>query len=522
MTPALFDRTRRWATLCLCLLAAGESIALAGAAAAASTVAAGLIGGDASLEGAGLAVAAAVCVAACAWLRAVTAEDFGMRYAAEVREALARHAIATARVGSMQASLGVMSARMAGDLVAIKDWVCAGLSDSVAASAAALAGVAILALMCGPLGVVVALVLASLGVVTCLVAFERLKRAWRDVRHARGRVAALVGDITLGARALALLDGGERSIARLNKRAEALRVASVSQRSAASLAQAPAAVSLALAFGVAIVLQAQGMTGPTTASDWALFIFATGLVVSAQSGAARACDAYAAFRVAHMRLRRLAAEAAAAVSTNQQRDDGVDEATTPPLGTADGLEIRIGDAWRGMDAGRVHWVTQPDPMASIGLVRDAAFATGSARYAGRRIDAVAPIRRARLFPIVTPEIGLVRGSVSSNLRLHRRSTTEQEMIRALALAGCGGDWTLDRMINPFDDSVDVAMQARLRLARAICGKPRVIFVADAGLLIAPDLQNLLHGVAQATGAVIVAAGGAPCEALGAPPVVGSH
>jgi ABC-type multidrug transport system fused ATPase/permease subunit len=501
VTPRLLDPSRRWAAAGLIAIAIGEAVSLAAAAAATSAVAAGLMSGEGDIVHVGAAFFASALVAGFLWLRAVAAENFGMRLVGEVRERLARHAIDTARAGRAPTSLGVMSARMAGDLVAIKDWVSTGISDGFAALAAALAGIVILAAACGQIGLALAIVFAVIAALSLAIALPLMKTRWRRVRQARGRVAAIVGDITLSAAALGYLDSGARMIKRLQRRAEGLRSVSVAQRGSAALAQAPGAIATALAFACAIVMQENGLKGPVGVAGWTLLIFSVGLIGAALSGLGRACDAYAAFLVADHRLQRLDAERVddAAASAADRADDLATDSD-------DQLTFELNGAEKRIRPGDVFAIARADPIAALETVRTIALHQSDTRFAGRAIAQLSPRRRARRFPLVSPETGLLRGSVGYNLGLHLRSISPSRMQRAIELAGLSPQvWPPQRHINPFDHSVNVMDQARLRLARALCGAPRVIFIADPALMIAPDFEEMTRRIAEETQCAVVVA-----------------
>jgi ABC-type multidrug transport system fused ATPase/permease subunit len=441
-------------------------------------------------------LASAVAAAGLQWLRAVAAEDFGMRFGNELRLNLARHAIAIAAAGRKR-RLGGLSARMAGDVAALKEWAADGVSACGAAFATAFAGILAMALALGFSGAAIgALILAlQLCVIACV--WPWLKGAWSDLRRERGRVAALTGDMALSGAAIAKFDATEREARRLTKRNEALRRASVIHRSRAGLLEAFAALTGALALLAAVCLPAIGQAAPVNLSEWATFLFGAGLLSAACAGFARACDMLLGFQVADRRMRELRAQMspnAAAQAVPRAQD------SKPAYALID-----LGEAQpRRLGRAAIVYVKGATVEAAALRVRQAAQRDTRTQIRGVAIADMSSREAARWCGLVAPEIGLLRSSVGRNLSLRRRSVTPRELEAALQVVGLEHSlWPLSRQVDPEIGEPDAWSQARLRLARAIVHKPRIVLIAEPTLAHDPATPTLLVAVRDFTNAAIV-------------------
>jgi ABC-type multidrug transport system fused ATPase/permease subunit len=127
---------------------------------------------------------------------------------------------------------------------------------------------------------------------------------------------------------------------------------------------------------------------------------------------------------------------------------------------------------------------------------------------GSPLAALRPRDAARWCALVCPEIGLLRTSLRRNLTVRRRTVHDGELRAALLLVGLDPDvWSLDRLVDPEIADPDLWTQARLRLARAIVHKPRIILIAEPTLAQDPFTPALLQRLSEATRAAIVCAYG---------------
>lgn len=487
MIPKLLAPERRVALAQLAALAVVEAVAMTGVAIALKFATEGVVRGEIAWAPVLALAALGILAAALGWERLVATADFGMRYANELRANLARHAVALA-ARNKRRRLGTMAMRMTGDLNALRDWAASGLGDLTAALGACIAAMAILGGVLGAFGLMI--VFGAI-VVNALLAFALLRPLWRaarDVRRARGRVSALAGDIVLGAAAIESFRGERRERHRLEKRSERLREATVRSRRIAGLLAAPAAATTALTTVVTLVLFDHGLARMQTAGDWASFMFGLGFLATGLAGAVRAVDGYVAFAVAKRRINGLAAEIAPPANASPPQ----------PAFTGDvrGVELPASSAVH--KPGEVVTVAA-DPATAYARVLELAHPDAGARLDGKPLS-------GRKRAIVSPTVPLLRGSVRRNLTLGRKSASATEVTAALALAGLDPDrWGLESPIDPALETSDPWTAARLRLARAIAHKPRVIFVAEPAFMIERTMAAAYDRIAAATGAVLIVA-----------------
>lgn len=497
MTPSLHAPTWRLPLARLGLFSLAEAGTIAGAAVLLREV---ITPGG----GAGLPVTAAALLAVAAlsfgfgWLRAVSAEDIGMSYANEIRQVLAAHA--AARGGD--ARLGTLAVRMTGDLNPMREWVAIGISEALAGGAAIVGALVALFVATGVSGLAVGLLLTTVSMVFVAIVRPQLVGAVRQLRRSRGRVAALAGDIVVGAAALHRYDAFSREGRRLARRGEKLRLDSVKRRRLAAVLEAPAALAApVLVIGLALWRVRAGEI--VAGGDVALVLFAAGLIGLGLRSCARAVDAHAAFSVAEGRMKELAQEIEGARGASSASERSAKEPRRAPFKIqgpegvveAKGGEVLLVHASRSADA--------------IGWVERAAQAESGSVLGSSPLSVMSRRDRARRIALASPGVPLLRGSVRRNLSIRRVKAGDDEMRVALRLVGLSqAHWPLTRQIDPAIRRPDDLTQALLRLARAVTHRPRVILVAEPVLYHSPDALALYKRIGEATGAAIVAASAA--------------
>jgi ABC-type multidrug transport system fused ATPase/permease subunit len=495
MTPKVLAPERRLPFARLGLF----SLAEAGAISATAVLVRAVFDGAADATFVAIACAlAATGVAAFAfgWLRAVAAEDIGMGYANEVRLLLAAHAAAE----GARARLGALAVRMTGDLNPMREWVSLGVSEALAATASIVGACVALAIAAGAAGLSGAITIVFATGVYFAALRPPLVRALRRLRSSRGRVAALAGDIVLGAAAIHRYDVFSRESRRLTRRGEQLRKDAVYRRRLAAALEAPAALAAPLlAIGLA-ALQAPAL-GAAMTGDLALILFGAGLLGLGLRSGARAFDAQASFSVAQERLRTLAR----AVERSETPSPSSD--AEPVAGAAADFAMRLPDGETAtVERGKVLLVHAPESLEALEYVVSAGQPDSGSRLGRRPLAVLTRRDRARRVALATPAVPLLRGSVRRNLSLRRMGVSDEAMNQALNLVGLArARWTLERRIDPSIREPDEHSQALLRIARAVAHRPRIILVAEPTLYFAPDAPALYRKVAEATGAAIVAA-----------------
>ncbi|MDX2238207.1 MAG: ABC transporter transmembrane domain-containing protein [Hyphomonadaceae bacterium] len=488
MRPRLLAPGRGWPLARLGVLTLAEAGALAGGVVALKRFL-DAAGAGADLRGPSLMLlAVSTASAVITWARAVTAEDVSMDYANDLRRFLARHAVAASE-GARR--LGALTARMTGDVNPMREWASIGLGESGAALAAGVGALAALGMAAGAGGLAAGVgLLAACGLVWIGLGRAH-RRALQRLRQARGRVAAVAGDIVLGARTLALFHAAHRERTRLDARADDVRAAAVRRTAIASLVEAPAAYAVVATFLAMLSLAMHA----DRAIDWAMAAFAGGFLGAALRSGARARDSFLAAQLGAARFDRLAAEAARVRTDPARAPAPSDGAIALRLGGGDDVVLQRGE---------VAFVSGELPRGALASLESLARTPGAVRFAGAQDDERGLRRRIML---AAPSAPLLRGSLRRNLSIGQRGLSDDVMAQALALVGLADmAAALERRIDPDAPSLDGWTQARLRLARAIAHGPSLLIVAEPALYFDPELPALLRAAAQASECGVIAAG----------------
>jgi ABC-type multidrug transport system fused ATPase/permease subunit len=468
MIPRLIDRERRGALAVVLLMGLCEAGCLAGAA-----LAVGWAIATASPAALGSALGFSAFAAAVSWGRQVAAEDFGARYSGALRRFLAEDAVRAAGAGR-PGRLGVMAARLAGDLTAMRDWASVGLSEAVAAGGLLLAAMIVLFTAVGLGGLLIgAGALLPLAFAAGLLAAP-LRTTHEELRQARGRVAGLSGDLVQATRTVWALQAFRREAKRLDKRSNDLRIISVRRRVIAAGVGVQAVMVVGVGGACAIWFAWSGLVAPLTPSDWPPILFGLSFLASCSAGFARALDAALAYRAGFRRLSGLTPE-----------DEG-DDFTVPHSVIAAPAPVQE-------SPGHVYWVGAAAPLcAQARLEAVWAAGCGTDRQRRKRI-------------LVSPTMPLIRASLGRNLSLGARGESREALNAALATVGLNpSDWPLDRFIDPLDPNLDAWTQARLRLARGVAHRPEALYVAEPLLAALPEYAAMLSQIGRSREIAVIA------------------
>lgn len=487
--PALWggDRGRKFALLAtFSLLESGAFVAMAAALKAI------LIGALLGWAAAGALAVTGLAAAGLLWARAVAGEAFGLSYAQAARDVLARQAVRAARG---RGRLGAVAVRMTSDLEALKLWgdrgLCGGLSALLGGVGAVLAG----ALIAGPVGAGVALIGPLLALGFCGVLAAPLTNAVRQRRRARGLLSAKTGDLVTHSGIFAAYGAEDRAVSPVVKKGEGLVTASLSEARWAQLLLMPAVASVPL--GVAAVAAAAhlGWTTAISGGGWAGVLFTLGLAATATAGLTAAFRAWVEFRVARARLADLAAHANDAPAAAPQGEERL--APGPGLAlSVDGTVIAPAGAF-------VRW--DPDAAEAL-LARVRTGGPGVALGAGLGAvpaETISASDWARRVAYVGPDHGLVRGRLPAVLAA-KRPPSPEAMAEVLTLLGLPGEedaWP--RMLDPSRSDWDERIWAKLRLARALAHRPRVVVIHDAWISQDRALLETLRAWAQERAVTVV-------------------
>lgn len=450
LLPGVLQGGRRAAFVVLCLLAAGEASAHVAMSAGLRTLLQGAAPGGAVWLG-----FASLAAGGLFWARGVAAERFGQAYVQALRQVLSRQAV---RASQRRMRLGAVSVRMTSDLNAMKDWADKGLCG-VAVGLFGLCGALGAAWVAAGLpGLLAALVGPLLALLTALLLARPLVRAVRARRKARGRLSAVTGDLAVAARAYGAYGAEHRAAAKVARAGARLAAASVAEARLHQALLLPALLGVPLGIAGLAWLAAPGAAG----AGWAGLLFALSLCAAAISTLTRAFLAGAERGVALARLRGLLREAAAAPQAAPQ--GRVRLPPGPGVGlVVDGAEIAAAGAIRSLT---------PEELAPW---RERLRSGGEGvEIDGRAAPQFAAVDWARRVALCAPDLPLPRGRLAQALAAKRHPSPERAGA-ALRRAGLDAASPLLSGTLEFPPS---AIEARLRLARALAHRPRLLLIDD--------------------------------------------
>lgn len=422
------------------------------------------------------------------------AERFALSYVHDVRLAYARHVLLFPFDGNPP-STGLSLTRIVNDLGAVKLWLSRGLLALVTLCATLITLAAWIGLA-SPAYLIPLAVCLLVWVLGTGLALPGLRKSIRKSRQKRGAIAVLFGR-TLPERLPLLLHGKLTPVLhKLSRRSEevcSLLVARASWSAAmkaASRATFPAAVA---AFALS------GSIDPGAVAQF-LLIFAF-LATQLEAGAS-GLEYFEANRVAREKLNRVfSTEALAPLNTHTSKAPDWTrpiEISDLPLPSGDLLSIRI-------DPGACTWLRLDDPrdrqhlaLCLCGLTQ--AGAQQNIRLAGHTLADMDRKVLWRNVTLVSPLNGIpvYRKDAPAILFGSRTKAGTQEEETLGRLPGLDLAWTAAASrIQPGRE------QIRIRIARALLRRPRVLVVHDDGLLGETDLFENLQEQASLRGTTLV-------------------
>ena len=470
--PALLDSGRHRAFILLFALAIAEMLAQVSAAVTLKDI---VMGDREGSAGASTLAVAGLTAATLAWLRGVAGERFGQRYINDLRHALAEQAVAvTAAAGPGR--FGTLAIRMTSDLAALKDWAAKGVCGGIA-GAAALAGALYAAdLSAGSIGVAAALGGCTLAVGTWIAGFLPLTRRIRIRRRMRGRLSARIGDLVLGAQSSAAYAAERRAIRPVRRVGDDVVNASVDNQVVEKAMQMP--VMLTLPIGIAIATWLG--YGGNAMAGWAPLLFALSLAALSLSLLTDAVIQAAEYRIAIRRVRGLMADGNAVPSTLP-----VGAERLPP---GRGLELSV-NGERIVSAGGVEYLSSTTASRVLPDVLRGAETVQVNGQCASRIRALDWPRRVGYAGHRRP---LNRGRLRRMLAA-RRAAGDAALESALAVAGLPRELLeTNPLIDPSRTETPEWQLARLRLARALAHRPRIVIVDDPSLVADSSLVRRLR------------------------------
>lgn len=422
-------------------------------------------------------------------------EAFALDYVRDTRLAFVDRLFAGSTDES-RTRLGLLMTRLITDLSAIKLWLANGLASmfvAVPSTTLVLSGAFWLVPSVAPFLVVGVVV----WFVVTVVANPFLRRAVRESRRHRGRLASRVGDAVLARSTLAHFGRAGATRRRVEKMSDRLNRMLVARAgwSGAMRAAAELITPTMIAAMTAAAFLAMPEPG---AADVSMLLLLAGLVVVQLTDIARAAD----YRLAYLESRRRLASVLAAPALPEPTNP------VPFSRSADGRSIRVEIAGNADDQpfafeappGSVVLFAGKSRLARSAIVLQIGGLEKAENVSvdldGVPFDQISLRDRRRAITVVSPAIPLIRGTIEQNIAIGAPSESSPEEIATIAaLCGLCNDAAIGHV--PLQHSIeapltiDPPLAVRIRAARALARSASILLVDDPFLLDSAILPDFL-------------------------------
>jgi ABC-type multidrug transport system fused ATPase/permease subunit len=431
-------------------------------------------------------------------------EMFALDYVNETRRILMEKVL-SAPDNARHVRIGLITARLSGDLLSLKNWLADGLASGI------VTGTMLLALLTGAtvLFPAVAVILAAVVIPWAAIALL-LRPALRDTigmaRRLRGKLSNTAGDQVMSRLTLAHFGRTNPALEALMRRGQQLNRALIRRATISeALRAAPDwALPIASLVGYLVFLGGSGMAAPRLA-PLLLLLHMTSTQMSKLS---RSLDLNVASSVAMTRLKSVIdrpglTETAAGNAPEFKRGKQVDLELkfSDTAGNSDSVQIAAGSV---MSFNRGTQQERSDMLATLARLRDGASIAST-------IDGIPagdlPIRSWRkLVTLVSPRLPFIRGSVKKNLLIGAPNGTSDDTVLGLARR-FGIAASLKELEEPLDPHLVVASRAlALRLCRGLLRAAPVILLDEVTQVAdAPMIEDFLR-LAKRRQAIVITSG----------------
>ncbi len=452
--------------------------------------------------------------AACRWLERITAERLGNHYVHDVRlalfDALARPSSSGAATRSPERQQGVHMVRFTSDLNALRQWVSLGLARLLSASLF-LAGVVVaMTMLDGRTAAIIAAVLL-LCVIAVMTMGVGLERSVRMTRRKRGRLANAVSELVSNIPQLSVFGRAPRERKRLSRKSLELGDALAQRAFWVGGLRALTDFAHRSVMIVALVAGSFGLQqGRLSVSELLAVLGVTALIGAPLRDLGRVYEYWKNDRVARQKLAPLFTPASTEPLRRKRLAVGNGRVTIRNVSygglfSVDRLTARAGE--------RIA-LTGDNGSGKSTLLRIIAglLAPTSGRV---RLDGVDTVRlsnadRRRAIGVAGHQLSLVSGSISKNIRYRKPGASPVELDAVCAETG------IEARILSFPDGLSTRLgargaglsegeEARVKLARAVLGEPRLLLLDEIELGLDRDGRAVIEQVLESySGTVIFA------------------
>ncbi|HET9578447.1 MAG TPA: ABC transporter ATP-binding protein [Usitatibacter sp.] len=437
-----------------------------------------------------LAAAFIAAILGTSWLRwrsGVDAERLGQDYVHAMRMRLFRHATTLGGDGTRQMSNGVMMLRFVGDLTAIRNWVSLGLARLIVDGLGIAIALAVLAVVHPVIAAAVTVsVLAAAAV--ALAIGPSLRGRTREARRRRGRIAAIVNDRIARMNVVEAFGQEERELRRVERASSRLYKALVDRAWIASLLRALSEASAAFASMCALLVGSlQVAAGRATPGAVVAAMVVSGLLAPRLRDLGRVFEYWNAAAVARDMQARFLALRPMARPVQRNGREAVPEGASrielrhvgrPPVLADVSLAIEPGERVAvigGSASGKstllrlIGGILQP--------------AQGEVLLDGRDIRAYRWSELRCRVAMVSPELGLLRGSLRLNLTYGAGDVDEPALARVVALCQLQPlvarlERGLDTRLTGEGAGLSTGERTRVAIARALMARPSVLLLDE--------------------------------------------
>lgn len=458
--------------------------------------------GEALLAGAGFIIAG-IAIYALRVIERGAAEAFAQKYIAELRRRIFSRVINSDYGAFRRKRRGHLMVRFVGDLGAVRNWIADGLSQ-VTVAAIVVPFVSAVLISIHPKIMSIVLLILVMGFLAIFLLRQSLKQRHADARLNRGRMAGEFGEKLTNAPVVAAYGQNRREGRRLSHRSENLIQASVARRRHTALATGIPDCTAAVAMSVIIVLGVLEInSGNATPGAIIALLTALSLIVAPLRELASVFDRWRSFSVAREKLGNLLS--IPQLNTAPRRGTPLREGN----GKLSFKSVSIDGLLTGFSAKvpafTVVAITGPNGVGKSVLLRaSAALASldsGSIHLDGCDYRKTRRQHLRKAIGVYSTDLPLLRGSIRRNILYGARGVSERdlaELIRATGLAPLLDSLPkgLETQITEGGSELSAGWRARIMLARAIAGRPRLLVLDEPEASLDGDglktLQDLLN------------------------------
>lgn len=437
------------------------------------------------------------------WLERVDAARMAQSYVYELRMAMFRRVWQSRSSGIARQAQGAILLRLMGDMGAIGRWIGQGLAR-LAVTTAIVLGVSGALAWIEPVVAAAAITLLLVLVGAARLVQGPLDRAVRRARAARGHLANRATDSLMSLLAIQVSGTAVRERRRIDRACRETRSATVNEVGWSASILAGSEVVAMLAPALAVVAVALWTSDPASRSTLPVVILLLGLLVAPMRDVMRVFELWRKARVAEEKLAKILqmprlakARVTPALAIDRawslELDGVVVEGLLRPvdLRAARGDRILLsGVAGSGKTSLLMSCIRLLDPDS------------GTVRVNGhdlRDLDLAA--LRSRI-ALVSPALGIPRGSLRRLLTLRRPDATDEELRQVIIR--CHLEKALARLpqglntrIGNGGSNLPVSVRARVLLAQALLGDPDMLLIDDVDSTVPSsqitELQAILAG-----------------------------